>query len=77
MTSLPYDAMRREVTVTANISTQNTGNQESSLVLANSLSPNIVDEEVSSISIVMFITPKLQKYFEQYATVLFVISVNI
>lgn len=53
MTSLPYDAMRREVTVTANISTQNTGNQETSLVLGNSLSPNIVDEEVSSICIEM------------------------
>ena len=55
--------MRREVTVTANISTQNTGNQEPSLVLANSLSPNIVDEEVSSISIQMLRKLKLKNLF--------------
>ena len=46
-TSLPYEAMRREVTVTANIVPPNPGNQENPLVLGNSLSPTIVDEEVS------------------------------
>ena len=45
-TSLPYEAMRREVTVTTNIATHNAGNQENPLVLGNSLSPTIVDEEV-------------------------------
>ena len=46
-TALPYEAMRREVTVTTNIAQPpNPGNQENPLVLGNSLSPPIVDEEV-------------------------------
>ena len=45
-TTLPYEAMRREVTVTTNIAPPNPGNQENSLILGNSLSPTIVDEEV-------------------------------
>ena len=44
--SLPYEAIRREVTVTTNLPTQNGGNQENTLVLGTSLSPTIVDEEV-------------------------------
>lgn len=45
-TTLPYEAMRREVTVTTNIAPPNPGNQENPLILGNSLSPTIVDEEV-------------------------------
>ena len=44
--TLPYDAIRREVTVTNNIAPPNPVNQENPLVLGNSLSPGIVDEEV-------------------------------
>jgi len=42
-TTLPYEAMRREVSVTV---PPNPGNQENPLILGNSLSPTIVDEEV-------------------------------
>ena len=45
-TTLPYEAMRRDITVTTNIAQLNAGNQENPLVLGNSLSPTIVDEEV-------------------------------
>ena len=48
-TTLPYDAMRREASVTTNIATTNVGNQEHPLVLGNSLSPTIVDEEVCNV----------------------------
>ena len=49
-TTLPYDAMRREASVTTNIATTNVGNQETHpLVLGNSLSPTIVDEEVCNV----------------------------
>ena len=44
--TIPYEAIRREVTVTNNIAPPNPGNQENPLVLGNSLSPGIVDEEV-------------------------------
>ena len=44
--ALPYEAIRREVTVTNNIAPPNPVNQENPLVLGNSLSPGIVDEEV-------------------------------
>ena len=48
-TTLPYDAMRREASVTTNIATTNVGNQDHPLVLGNSLSPTIVDEEVCNV----------------------------
>ena len=48
-TTLPYDTMRREASVTTNIATTNVGNQEHPLVLGNSLSPTIVDEEVCNV----------------------------
>ena len=48
-TTLPYDAMRREASVTTNIATTNVGNQDHPLVLGNSLSPTIVDEEVCDV----------------------------
>ena len=51
-TTLPYEAMRREVTVTTNIAPPNPGNQENPLILGNSLSPTIADEEVRIHSLV-------------------------
>ena len=47
-TTLPYDAMRRDVTVTANVTTP-ANDQENPLMLANALSPSIVDEEVRTV----------------------------
>ena len=48
-TTLPYDAMRREASVTTNIATTNVGNQDHPLVLGNSLSPTMVEEEVCNV----------------------------
>ena len=55
-TTLPYDAMRREASVTTNIATTNVGNQDHPLVLGNSLSPTIVDEEVCNVKFSIHLT---------------------
>ena len=69
-TTLPYDAMRREASVTTNIATTNVGNQDHPLVLGNSLSPTIVDEEVCNVKFSIYLIiikfplfKKPKKYF--------------
>merc|ERR1712223_1109341 len=54
--TLPYEAIRREVTVTNNIVPPNPVNQENPLVLGNSLSPGIVDEEMDDDDGATFLT---------------------